>query len=169
MIPLSANIHASCVALGKAADAFGAPCDAGILLLGNSGAGKSDLALRLIARGAVLVCDDRCELFLAGHMLQARPPPQLAGLIEIRGVGIVAFPYAAEARIALAARLVPPGAVARLPEPAWYRPPEILAAPRRVWPPEIAIAPFEVSAPEKIVAAASAFARDRFREEIDPA
>src|SRR3546814_8050780 len=47
------NIHASCVAAGNG----------GVLILGNSGQGKSDLALRLIDRGARLVADDRCDIW----------------------------------------------------------------------------------------------------------
>ena len=70
----SVNIHATCVRLGRAGAAFGAPPDAGVLLLGKSGAGKSDLALRLIALGATLVADDRTELYLWQRKLYARPP-----------------------------------------------------------------------------------------------
>ena len=47
------NIHASCVAAGNG----------GVLILGNSGQGKSDLALRLLDRGARLVADDRCDIW----------------------------------------------------------------------------------------------------------
>ena len=63
------NIHASCIRLALAAAAFGAPRSAGVLLLGDSGSGKSDLALRLIGRGAELVADDRTEL----HVESSRP------------------------------------------------------------------------------------------------
>ena len=64
------------------------------LLLGESGAGKSDLALRLIAAGAQLVADDRVELSVESNRLIARAPANLAGLIEIRNVGIIALPSA---------------------------------------------------------------------------
>src|SRR5512146_1790449 len=103
------NIHASCVLLDGAAEAFGAPRDAGVLLLGESGRGKSDLALRLIERGAKLVADDRTELFVKDNALFARAPQSLAGLIEVRGAGIVALPFAAEARIALAVEMMETG------------------------------------------------------------
>ena len=77
-----ANIHASCVAIGGR----------GVLLLGKSGVGKSDLALRLIAEGARLVADDRTILFAIRGALHAKAPETIKGLLEIRGVGIVAFP-----------------------------------------------------------------------------
>ncbi|HEY2446711.1 MAG TPA: hypothetical protein VGI20_13330 [Rhizomicrobium sp.] len=150
----SVNIHASCVVLARAGEAFGAPPDAGILLLGESGSGKSDLALRLIARGAMLVADDRCDLFLQDGVLRARAPAVLAGLIEIRAVGIIALPFAADARVTLAVRLVAPQGPARLPEPAVYEPPAALRVPRHRWPSLVELAPFEASAPAKIAAAA---------------
>ena len=89
------NIHASCVA--AASD--------GVLILGASGQGKSDLALRLIDRGAALVADDRCDVWQEGGALWCRPPAALAGKIEIRGIGIVERPWTAPARLALAVRL----------------------------------------------------------------
>ena len=153
----SINIHASCVLLGPAGAAFGAPADAGILLLGGSGAGKSDLALRLIAQGALLVADDRCEISADDESLWARSPRALAGLIEIRGVGIASLPFASETRIRLAVRLVDPHAVTRLPEAERYEPPRSLGASERVWPPLIAFAPYEASAPAKIAAAVAFF------------
>ena len=58
---------------------------AGVLLLGPPGSGKSDLVLRLLERGFMLVADDRVEI--EGGI--ARPPPPLAGLLEVRGLGIV--------------------------------------------------------------------------------
>ena len=93
------QIHATCVARNGQ----------GVLLLGPSGAGKSDLALRLIERGFVLVADDRVEL--TGAI--ASPPDGLAGLIEVRGVGVVRMPHQAPVRVVLALAL---GAAAeRLP------------------------------------------------------
>jgi hypothetical protein len=151
------NIHASCVVLGRAGEPFGAPHDLGVLILGESGAGKSDLALRLIANGAMLVADDRCDLFVSADVLHARVPPKLQGMIEIRGAGIVNLPHRTCARIGLAVRLVPPGTISRLPELTRYRPPDPLAVPESRWPTEIAIVAFEASAPAKIAAAAAAF------------
>ena len=152
------NVHASCVRLERAGTAFGAPRDAGVLLLGKSGAGKSDLALRLIALGAKLVSDDRSELFARRGRLFARAPKNLKGLIEVRGVGIVALPHAASARIALVVKL---DAVAtRLPSERFYEPPYDLSV--RV--PLLRLAPFEASAPAKIALAVAAFEKKLFRE-----
>lgn len=96
------QIHASCVARD----------DAGVLLLGPPGCGKSDLVLRLLDRGFALVADDRVEI--ADGI--ARPAPGLAGLLEVRGLGIVALPHVASARLVLAVDLA--GKPDRLPEPA---------------------------------------------------
>lgn len=61
----------------------------GVLIRGPSGAGKSDLALRLMDQGARLVADDRVHLWASEGALYARAPSRIAGLIEVRGVGIV--------------------------------------------------------------------------------
>ena len=71
--------HASAVAIGGRA----------VLIQGASGAGKSGLALRLIALGASLVADDRVVLERAGGGIRARAPEPLRGLIEARGVGLL--------------------------------------------------------------------------------
>lgn len=103
------TIHATCVAFD----------DAGILLRGASGAGKSDLALRLIEAGAVLVADDRVRLTPGAGVVTASPPDELAGLLELRGLGLVRLPILTEAPICLVADLVSSGAPGRLPEPQW--------------------------------------------------
>ncbi|MGC8522689.1 MAG: HPr kinase/phosphorylase [Acidibrevibacterium sp.] len=95
------QIHGSCVARDGA----------GVLLLGPSGAGKSDLALRLIDRGFALVADDRVDI-AAGI---ARAPAELAGLIEIRGLGIAQLAHTPEVPLALVVEL---GVPERLPAPA---------------------------------------------------
>ena len=85
-----------------------------VLLLGPSGAGKSDLALRLVANGWQLVADDRVRLTPAPDGLVASAPPRLAGLLEVRGVGIVAEPTS-PSRVVLALDLA--DRPERLPEP----------------------------------------------------
>jgi HPr kinase/phosphorylase len=162
------NIHASCVALAHAAQKFGANARDGILLLGESGTGKSDLALRLIAQGAQLVADDRVELFVRRGALWACAPAKLVGLIEARGVGIVALPFAPEARVALVIRLVAPDAVPRLPQAERYEPPDLPALAENGRPPVLRLAAGDASTAPKIVLAAAAFANALFREESNP-
>ncbi len=101
--------HGTCVALGER----------GILLRGPSGAGKSDLALRLIDGGAMLVADDQVLLRKEDAGLLATPPSALAGLIEVRGLGILRLPFRSSILVGLVADLVPREAVPRLPEPAY--------------------------------------------------
>jgi HPr kinase/phosphorylase len=88
-------VHASCVAIGEA----------GVLITGEAGAGKSLAALRLIALGAALVADDQVALRREGAGVIAAAPETLAGRIEARGIGILALPYRAEVRLALVADL----------------------------------------------------------------
>jgi hypothetical protein len=160
------------VLLARAAAIFGAPEDAGLLLLGESGAGKSDLALRLIERGAMLVADDRVELSVRSGGLFGRAPENLMGLIEVRRAGIIRLPYVNEAAICLAIALDPPNAPSgqagkpRLPEPARFKPPDRLGLPESAWPPLLSLAAFESSAPAKAVLAAAAFAHARFHDEL---
>jgi HPr kinase/phosphorylase len=66
----------------------------GVLLLGPSGCGKSDLALRLIDRGAVLISDDGVLVDADDPLPILRTAPNIAGMIEMRGVGIVKMPFA---------------------------------------------------------------------------
>ncbi|MBV8061890.1 MAG: serine/threonine protein kinase [Alphaproteobacteria bacterium] len=103
-------LHASSVVMDNRA----------VLLTGPSGAGKSDLALRLIDGGAKLLSDDQTELFLSsGGQLMARPPASIAGLIEVRYIGLMQLPFCGEAPVALHVVLAPEGAgLERLPQPA---------------------------------------------------
>jgi serine kinase of HPr protein (carbohydrate metabolism regulator) len=75
------------------------------LILGHPGSGKSDLALRLIDSGALLVADDRVEIRRDGGLLLASAPPVLAGKLEVRGIGIVDLPYATSVTLGLVVRL----------------------------------------------------------------
>ena len=103
------QVHGSCAARDGA----------GVLLLGPPGAGKSDLVLRLLDRGFMLVADDRVEIADGC----AAPPAALAGLLEVRGLGIVRLPHVAPVRLALAVALGA-GAV-RMPAAERYAPADI--------------------------------------------
>jgi HPr kinase/phosphorylase len=85
-------LHASCVAVDGR----------GLLILGPSGSGKSSLALRLISLGAQLVSDDRTRVDRVGDALTATcPNPELRGLIEARGTGILRAPWVESAELRL--------------------------------------------------------------------
>ncbi|WP_374441494.1 HPr kinase/phosphorylase [Stella sp.] len=90
----------------------------GVAITGPSGSGKSDLALRLIDGGARLVADDQTLVARRADLLTARAPPAIAGLLEVRGIGIVRLPSLAEAELRLIVAAVPPAEVERMPEPA---------------------------------------------------
>jgi HPr kinase/phosphorylase len=154
------NVHASCVILADAGAIFGAPSDGGILILGESGAGKSSVVLKLLALGARLVADDRVELFVRDGVLHATAPATLAGLLEARGLGIVALPYAADSRIMLAVRLG--AAPQRYPHREDYEPPAPLIV--RAGPPLLRLSADDSAVAEKIVLAAAAFSNALFRE-----
>ena len=90
--PLSSEtVHTSCVAIGGLA----------VLIGGRSGRGKSDLALRLIDRGARLVSDDYTFVRRVEGRLLASAPDTIAGKIEVRGVGILEFPVERDVPVAL--------------------------------------------------------------------
>jgi HPr kinase/phosphorylase len=139
----AASIHASAVLVGNRA----------VLIRGPSGAGKSHLAFDLILAGragqiphSVLVGDDRIHLQASNGQLVVRPVRELAGLIEIRGLGIRRCGFAEEAIVGLvvdlsasdAERLPPPEAllthiygvkIPRIPVGAGYTAlPPVLAA-----------------------------------------
>ena len=89
-----------------------------VLLRGEPGAGKSDLALRAIDTGrAELVSDDQTLLAKRGSDLLASPPPTIAGKLEVRGLGIVSFSYCSDVPVGLIVDLVPRDKVDRLPAP----------------------------------------------------
>ena len=119
----------------------------GVVMVGPSGSGKSDLALRLIDRGAALVADDYTELAREGGMLCARAPATIAGKIEVRGVGIVELP-AESAPIALIVDL--DASPERMPEPST----QVLEG---IVIPTVALSPFDASAPIKVELALKRF------------
>ena len=100
--PEAPSLHATCIALHGV----------GLLLRGASGLGKSDLALRLIDGGATLVADDRTLISTAitagGTILVAAPPPALAGLLEVRGLGLVRLPYQSLCPVQMIVDVLPP-------------------------------------------------------------
>lgn len=133
------TIHSTCVLVAGI----------GVLLRGPSGSGKSDVALRLIDAGARLVADDRVELRMDEGKLIACAPAALAGLLEVRGVGILRVPAEPRAVVGLVADLAPRERIERLPASDTDRLLDI-ALPR------IDLAPFEASAAAKLRAAAAA-------------
>jgi serine kinase of HPr protein (carbohydrate metabolism regulator) len=132
MTPLSSEtLHASTVAINGRA----------VLIEGVSGAGKSDLALRLIDRGATLVSDDYTVVTRRKDgALTASPPATIAGRMEVRGIGILPLPHVVDVPVALIVRLAPPD---RMPDPE-------RRAVAGVAVPVIAVSGFEGSAPFKV-------------------
>ena len=132
------NIHASCISLGGR----------GILFLGDSGAGKSDLSLRMITSfDAKLVADDRVDIKITNDKVIAAAPDILKGLLEVRGVGIISLPPQDSVEVNLVVNLTT-AQLERLPEKSFY---EIAG----VSLPQISLNPFEISAPAKVLAAIS--------------
>lgn len=122
----------------------------GILLRGPSGSGKSDLALRLIERGGRLVADDQVMLTREGRTVWAAPPPELAGRMEVRGVGILTVDHSPRCPVILICDLVGAAQVPRLPEAERE---ELLAGCSVS---RLVLHAFEASAPAKLRHAAAA-------------
>lgn len=115
------TIHATCVNLKSRT----------VLLVGDSGAGKSDLALRLIDLGGQLVADDQVVVSQMDGLVMASAPPQLAQMLEVRGVGIFKFPnFLTRSAISFVVQLVPPELEDRLPERQTY---ELLGVALPLW------------------------------------
>jgi serine kinase of HPr protein (carbohydrate metabolism regulator) len=130
--PSSERVHASAVAIGGRA----------VLIGGLPGMGKSDLALRLIDRGAILISDDYCDVRRMEGRVRASAPATILGKIEMRGVGIVELPTVQEIPVALFVDL--DHAPERMPEPGETRSLAGVAVP------VLRLAGLEASAPLKI-------------------
>ena len=98
------TIHASTVASNGRA----------VLITGPSGTGKSDLALRLLDRGFTLVSDDQTIVRKDGERLIASAPPNIAGKLEVRGIGIVDMERLDDVPVALVVELT--SEITRLPD-----------------------------------------------------
>jgi serine kinase of HPr protein (carbohydrate metabolism regulator) len=129
------TVHASTVALDGRA----------VLISGPSGSGKSDLALRLLDRGFTLVSDDQTIVRKDGDRLLASAPPNIAGKLEIRGIGIVDMESTNDVPVALLVELT--SDIQRLPDDSRERP--ILGVPL----PLISIDAMTASAPSKVALA----------------
>lgn len=136
------RLHATCLAVGGV----------GVLLRGPSGSGKSDLALRLIDGGAELVGDDQVLVTVEDSRLLAAPHPNLAGLLEVRGLGILSIPHRPSVAVQLIIAL---GGQApeRLPE---LKHQEI----QGISLPVLSLNAFEASTPAKVRLAAGRLAGD---------
>ena len=130
---IAKQVHATCVSL------YGA----GLIIRGPSGAGKSDLALRLIDRGARLVADDRVDLLVSDNGVIARAPETLAGLLEVRGLGILRVPVLEATVVRLVVHLMDHENVPRLPD---RRMTDLIGMDV----PAVTLDPFEASAVTKV-------------------
>lgn len=102
--------HASCLEFeGK-----------GILIEGPSGSGKSDLSLRLINSGAKLVSDDYVDIREENNSLIGYAAPNIEGLIEVRGIGLVEVEHIKSSPLHLSLKLTPRDDIERLPEAEYF-------------------------------------------------
>jgi serine kinase of HPr protein (carbohydrate metabolism regulator) len=120
-----------------------------VLIAGRSGQGKSDLTLRLVDRGHAFVSDDYTHVRRAKDELLAGPPANIAGKIEVRGIGIIDLPFVSDVPVALVIDL--DHRPERMPDEV----PSRLIAGIRV--PLIGLQALEASAPLKVERALSLF------------
>lgn len=138
-------VHGTAIALGGRA----------ALIRGPAGSGKSDLALRCLAQPAsgllsgqvLLIADDQVLVAVRGGTLRLTCPDAIKGLLEVRGLGIVAVPAQDEAELELLVDLVAADDVERLPDPECTA--EIMGMRAR----KLALYPFEASAHLKLLLA----------------
>ena len=116
-----------------------------MLITGPSGSGKSDLTLRLLDRGFTLVSDDQTIVKKDGDKLVASAPPNIAGKLEIRGIGIVEMETVTNMPVALLVELT--SDIQRLPDDSRERP--ILG----VSLPLVSVDAMAASAPSKVALA----------------
>lgn len=88
----------------------------GILLTGPSGAGKSDLTLRLIDQGGCLISDDYTEVRCEGRQAILSPPAEIAGRLEIRGIGLMKLSHCRDIPLHLVFELKNHSEIERMPE-----------------------------------------------------
>lgn len=142
MADKDASVHGTCVALGNRA----------ALLRGESGSGKSDLALRFLTlfesgegeSRARLVADDQTRLAVRAGKLVAHAPEATKGLLEVRGVGIIEMGALDEAELELVVDLTPGCEIVRLPDPL------PITTLLGISLPLMRLAAFESSAPAKL-------------------
>ena len=129
------NIYGSCVSIKNQ----------GVLFLGDSGSGKSDIVLRLIAENkAFLVADDRVDIKVIKKKGIATAPKNIKGLLEVRGVGIIKTKSKKSTSIQLVVKLTQK-TLERMPKEDFY---ELCG----IKIPLIYLNPFEISATAKVLA-----------------
>lgn len=131
--PPTETVHGTCVEVDGL----------GVLLRGQAGAGKSDLALRLMDDGARLVADDYTHLAREGDKLIVRAPAEIADMMEVRGVGVLKVGAVLQAELGLVIDLVCSEHIERLPEDETV---DLLGLSL----PFFRLAPFEASAAAKV-------------------
>jgi serine kinase of HPr protein (carbohydrate metabolism regulator) len=155
-LPKSVMLHATCLDIGGR----------GVLIQGRPGAGKSDLAIRLIdqpgsgiagglPKTARLVADDQVVIRRLAAGLVASPPENLRGLIEIRGLGILKIPYCPETILRLIVTLRKNEEIDRMPQPT-----DLMVKILGVGLPRISLDPRSASAPARLRAALDALSVD---------
>ncbi len=87
----------------------------GVMLCGPSASGKSDLGIRLIENGAILVADDRTDITLNNNKILASAPKEIFGKMEVRGLGIITLDAVVKTHLTIVVELVNSIAIERHP------------------------------------------------------